>query len=99
MTVARQLSKKLAKYKYQKNDINSLLLHILNKEAQDAAVFAKHERGIEVIDKINVEITMNQFKSIASDFGAQEIDNFLKSSHFNKDFRIEGDKIKTVKEI
>ena len=59
MTVARQLSKKLAKYKYQKNDSYSLLLHILNKEAQDRAVFEKAERGIEVTEKINIEITVN----------------------------------------
>lgn len=99
MTVARQLSKKLAKYKYQKNDINTLLFHILNKEAQDRAVFEKAERGIEVTDKINVEININQFKTMAKDFGAQEIDNFLSSSNFAKEFRLEGDKIKTVKEI
>lgn len=59
MTVARQLSKKLGKYKYQKNDINQLLFHMLNKEAQDKAVFEKAERGIEVTEKINVEITVN----------------------------------------
>lgn len=61
MTVARQLSKKLAKYKYQKNDINNLLYHVLNKEAQDRAVYEKAERGIEVTEKINVEITKYQF--------------------------------------
>ena len=55
MTVARQLSKKLAKYKYQKNDNNTLLFHILNKEAQDKAVFEKHERGIEATEKIPVD--------------------------------------------
>lgn len=62
-------------------------------------MFEKAERGIEVTDKINVEITVNQFKTIAKDFGAQEIDNFLASSNFSKEFRREGDKIKTVKEI
>ena len=36
---------------------------------------------------------------MAKDFGAQEIDNFLSSSNFAKEFRLEGDKIKTVKEI
>jgi len=41
MTVARQLSKKLAKYKYKKNDVNMLLFHRLNKEAQDKAVMEK----------------------------------------------------------
>ena len=69
MTVARQLSKKLAKYKYQKNDINSLLFHILDKEANDRAVLQKAEQGIEVLEKINVEITMHEFKQIARDFG------------------------------
>jgi len=99
MTVARQLSKKLAKYKYQKNDNNTLLFHILNKEAQDKAVFEKHERGIEATEKIPVEITLNQFRSMAKNFNAHEVDNFLASSYFAKEFRLEGDRIKTVKEI
>lgn len=99
MTVARQLSKKLAKYKYQKNDINSLLFHILDKEANDRAVLQKAEQGIEVLEKINVEITMHEFKQIARDFGGQEVENFLASAKFTKEFRREGDKIKTVKEI
>jgi len=59
MTVARQLSKKLGKYKYQKNDINQLLFHLLNKEVTDKAVFEKAERAIEVTEKISVEITFN----------------------------------------
>ena len=80
MTVARQLSKKLAKYKYQKNDINNLLYHVLNKEAQDRAVYEKAEQGIEVTEKINVEITKYQFTQMAKDFGAQEIENFYSSS-------------------
>ena len=62
-------------------------------------MFEKHERGIEVTEKIPVEITLHQFKTVAHDFGAQEMDNFLKSSLFNKEFRLEGEKIKTVKEI
>lgn len=62
-------------------------------------MFEKAERGIEVTDKINVEISVNNFKTIAKDFGAQEIDNFLASSNFSKEFRLEDGKIKTVKEI
>ena len=54
MTVARQLSKKLAHYKYKKDDLNNLLFHILNKEAQDRAVIYKHDRGVEVTEKVNV---------------------------------------------
>ena len=99
MTVARQLSKKLAKYKYQKSDINSLLYHILNKEAQDRAVLHKSEMGIEVTEKVNVEISMNDFKTLTRDFGAQEVENFLNSGVFTKEFRREGNHIKTVKEI
>lgn len=58
MTVARQLSKKLAKYKYKKNDVNMLLLHRLNKEAQDKAVMEKQSRGIEETEKVSVEISL-----------------------------------------
>ena len=62
-------------------------------------MFEKAERGVEVTEKINVEITVNQFRHLARDFGAQEIDNFLQSNTFAKEFVREGDKIKTVKEI
>ena len=99
MTVARNLSKKLAKYKYQKNDINNLLAHLLNKEAQDRAVFNKAQRGVEMIEKVNVEISVNEFKTLARDFDVNEVNNFLQSSHFTKDFALEGNTIKTVKEI
>ena len=99
MTVARQLSKKLAGYKYSKRDNNNLLYHILNKEAQDKAVFMKAERGIEVQEKINVELTINQFKAVARDFNDMEINNFLASNNFHANFRLEDGKIKTVQEI
>lgn len=36
---------------------------------------------------------------MARDFGAEQVDNFFASSAFARDFRLEGDKIKTVKEI
>ena len=99
MTVARQLSKKLAKYKYKKNDVNMLLFHRLNKEAQDKAVMEKQQRGIEATEKVSVEISMYQLKALARDYGVTDVDTFLKSSQFTKDYRLEGDKIKTIKEI
>ena len=99
MTVARQLSKKLEKYKYKKNDINMLLLHRLNKEVQDKAVMEKQLRGIEETEKVSVEISLYQLRTLARDYGITEIDTFIKSSQFTKDFRLEGEKIKTIKEI
>jgi len=99
MTVARQLSKKLAKYKYQKNDINTLLFHRLNKEAHDRALFMKMNRGIEVTEKVNVELTMHELRQFARDYGVTELESFIKSHNFTKEYRLEGDKIKTVKEI
>lgn len=71
----------------------------MNKEAQDRAVLHKSEMGIEVTEKVNVEISMNDFKSLIRDFGAQEVENFLNSGVFTKEFRREGNNIKTVKEI
>ena len=59
MTVARQLSKKLAKYKYQKNNNNSLLFHMLTKEARDRAVMDKAARNIEDTVKVAVEIPLD----------------------------------------
>mgnify|MGYP001626732466 CR=1 FL=1 len=80
MTVARQLSKKLAKYKYAKSDINQLLFHRLNKEANDRALYMKVERGVETTEKVNVELTMHELRQFARDYGVTELDNFIKSS-------------------
>jgi len=76
-----------------------LLFHRLNKEAQDKAVMEKQSRGIEATEKISVEISMYQLRSLARDYGVTEVDTFLKSSQFLKDYCLEDDKIKTIKEI
>ena len=59
----------------------------------------KYQQNIEVTEKIPVEIPINRFKGDARDFNAQNIEHFIKSSHFTKEFKLEGDKIKTVREI
>lgn len=99
VTVSRVLSKKLDKYKQKATDVNSLLFHILKKLADEQAMLTKYQRGIEVTEKINVEIGLNRFKSEARDFNAQNIEHFVKSSYFEKEFRLEGDRIKTQREI
>ena len=70
MTVSRVLSKKLDKYKQKTTDVNSLLLHILKKLADEQAMLTKYQKNIEVTEKINVEIGYNRFKSKARDFNA-----------------------------
>ena len=57
------------------------------------------EQNIENTEKITVELTMHQLRQYAQDYGVTELENFIKSSHFSKEYRLEGDKIKTVKEI
>lgn len=99
MTVARQLSKKLAKYKYQKHDINLLLFNRLNKEAQDRAAMEKHARNIEATEKVSIDIPMSHLRALARDYGVTDIESFIKSSMFSKDYRLDGDIIKTIKEI
>ena len=42
---------------------------------------------------------MYQLKALARDYGVTDVDTFLKSGQFTKDYRLEGDKIKTIKEI
>lgn len=59
----------------------------------------KVERGVETTEKVNVELTMHELRQFARDYGVTELDNFIKSSQFSKEYRLEGDKIKTVKEI
>ena len=99
LTVSRVLSKKLDKFKFKMTDVNSLLFHILKKLADEQAMLTKYQRGIEVTEKISVEIGLNRFKGEARDFNAQNIEHFISSSYFMKEFKIEGDKIKTVREI
>ncbi len=75
------------------------MFHRLDKEAKDRALYMKVERGVETTEKVNVELTMHELRQFAQDYGVTEIDNFIKSSQFSKEYRLEGDKIKTVKEI
>lgn len=86
LTVGRMLSKKLDKYKSKVTDVNSLLLHILKKVADEQALLKKMKEGIEEVDKIPVEIKLNHFKGEARDFNAVNIEHFLKSSFFKKEF-------------
>lgn len=99
LTVARQLSAKLQDYKLKKNDINSLLYHVLSKEATKTAAMNKAQRGVEETEKVQVEIPIGTFKNIAREYGANDISNFLKSSYFYKEFRFDGGMIKTVREL
>ena len=62
-------------------------------------MLTKYQRGIEVTDKISVEIGLHRFKGEARDFNAQNIEHFIASSYFKKEFKIEGDMIKSVREI
>jgi len=99
LTVARVLSKKLDKYKSKVTDVNSLLLHILKKLADEQALLKKVKSGIEETERVAVEIKINHFKGEARDFNAVNIDYFLKSSFFKRDFKIVNDTISTVREI
>ena len=93
------LSKKLDKYKSKVTDVNSLLLHILKKLADEQALLKKVKSGIEETEKVAVEIKINHFKGEARDFNAVNVDQFLKSSYFKRDFKIQNDTISTVREI
>ena len=91
LTVARKLSSKLDKYKQKATDVNSLLYHILKKLADEQAMLKKYQKGIEVTEKISVDISLNRFKGDARDFNAQNIEHFMKSSYFTKEFKLVGD--------
>ena len=99
VTIARNLSAKLQRFKLQKNDMNSLLYHILDKEATKTAAYIKHQRNIEEVEKVPVEIPISTFRNLARDYGASDIDTFIKSSFFTKEFRRDGNVIKTVREL
>ena len=62
-------------------------------------MLTKYQKGIEVTEKISVDIGLNRFKGEARDFNAQNIEHFITSSYFTKEFKLVGDKIKSVREI
>ena len=99
LSVARQLAKKLEKYKTRKTDANQLLLHTLQKMVKERAVYEKILKGIEEAEKIEVQIPMDQFENEARDFSHHNINEFLKSAVFNKEFNIEGRHIITTTKI
>ena len=62
-------------------------------------MLTKYQQRIEVEQRISVDIGLNRFKGEARDFNAQNIEHFISSSYFKKEFKLEGDTIKTVREI
>lgn len=99
LTISRVLSKKLDKYKSKKSEINSLLYHILKKLSDEQAMLIKAKMGVEELTKVDVEVKLNSFKGEARDFNAQNLESFMKSSWFKKEFTIQGNLIKTQREI
>lgn len=98
ISIARSLSAKLEKYKARKTDVNVLLLHTLSKLVQHRALYEKYSRGVEETDRIHVAIAEHVFREEMRDH-QQFIPQFFQSSHFTKEYRLEGGYIKTVREI
>ena len=67
-SVGRALSKKFEQFKTKQQDVNSLLLHILNKIAKERAVYKKYQQGIEETDRIQVQVPLAHFQKEAQDF-------------------------------
>ena len=99
LSVARQLGKKFEAYKTKKTDSSQLLLHTLKKMVTERAIYEKIIRGIEDTEKVEVHIPVDQFENEARDFSHHNVQEFLKSSFFNKEFKIEGRNIKTTAKI
>lgn len=62
-------------------------------------MYEKYVRGIEEEERIEVYIPLEQFEHEARDFSNHNVSDFFKSSHFSKDFKIEGRQIKTATRI
>ncbi len=56
-------------------------------------------RGIDESDRIDISINMDQFEHEARDFNQHNIQDFLLSSMFKKEFRCEGRNIKTIAKV
>lgn len=51
------------------------------------------------MEKIDVQVPIDTFEHEARDFANHNLQDFYKSSHFNKDFKIEGRHIVTTTKI
>lgn len=93
----RVLTKKFAKYLVRgKNEDNfSVLHHELTKILERMILLQKKEKGIEEIDTVAVQITINQFRQeLGSMFEGKTVDDYLKSNLFRKEFKLDGANIK-----
>lgn len=79
--------------------MNQLLLHTLRKEIDTRAMYMKFTKGIEETDRMFVELAKNVFLDQVRDYNQHNVEQFFQSSLFTKDFKLEGDYIKTVREI
>lgn len=98
-SVARPLRKKFEPYLTKRQDVNSLLLHVLQKSVSEKAYYEKVVRGLEEHDRIEVAVAIEQFEHEARDFTSSNINEFYKSPAFLKDYRIEGRNIKTLTKV
>jgi len=99
VSVARQLKKKFEPYQNKRQDPNQLLLHILSKLIQDAAIYQKIVKGVEEQERIEVKFPLDQFEHEARDFSSHNLTDFFKSPMFMRDYQIEGRHIKTITKI
>ena len=110
-SVGRQLRKKFEPYFAKRQDPAQLMYHTLRKLVEERvslyclfidiqAIYEKVMRGVEVTERIEVKITLDQFEHEARDIGGPAIiQDFLKSSLFAKEYTVDGRHIKTTTRI
>jgi hypothetical protein len=54
---------------------------------------------VEEVEKVQVEIPLNTFRTLAKEHGANNIENFLRSQYFTKEFKTDGHVIRTTREL
>lgn len=100
VTVARQLSHKLQEYKLKTdNSAFSLVYNILKAEVQKEAAKIKAVKGIEEIQKVNVEMPVRTLANIAKEYGLRDYHSFMASKYFTAEFKFENGIIKTSKTL
>lgn len=62
-------------------------------------MYEKFIKGIEEMEKIDVRIPIEQFEHEVRDYAHHNVSQFYASTHFNKDFKIEGRHIVTSTKI
>jgi len=93
-SVKQQLQQEFRRYLTCKEDANTLLMHVLQKEARQVRWYQNNFGGNELND---IEIDLNEFRSKAKELDIADLNTFFKSKGFLKSFTLDKRRGKIMK--